>query len=229
MVIYFYQAPRKHLNNFSLYLALQINPVDLSIAQHHRNEPTYRIREIRHRGQEAVLVGYDYITELYRRYKELGGRYSRTHRGRWWPLSDRVLVELTKYFKMYQPGNYLFEGQSGGKCSNRSAAQVLKRAVKWAGITIRLTLYTLRHSYRTLLSNQGVNIRFLKEIPGHKSSRTAMLYALMNGKGIRIINSRFMGHYVASMRLIGVECGCVNELAVMPENRFQTRNTTEKI
>ena len=169
----------------------------MTIAQQHIKEPTYRIREVRHLRQEVVLVGFDHITGLYGRCKELGGRFTLTHRGRWWPLSDRVLVELRKYFKIYRPGDYLFEGQSGGKCSNRSAAQVLKRAVKSAGITIRLTLHSLRHSFSTHFTNQGVNIRLLQEILGHKSSRTAMLYALMSGKDIRNINSSFVGHYVA--------------------------------
>ena len=187
-------------------MALQIDLDDLTIAQQHIKEPTYRIREVRHLRQEVVLVGFDHITGLYGRCKELGGRFTLTHRGRWWPLSDRVLVELRKYFKIYRPGDYLFEGQSGGKCSNRSAAQVLKRAVKRAGISIRQTLHTLRHSHATHLTSQGVNIRFLQEIPGHNSPRTTMLYTHLSGKDIRNINSSFVGHYVAIGALMGVLC-----------------------
>ena len=46
------------------------------------------------------------------------------------PLSDRILQELRQYYQRYQPREYLFEGQKGGKYSNSSAAQVLKRAVQ---------------------------------------------------------------------------------------------------
>jgi len=184
----------------------------LTIAQQHIKEPTYSIREDRHRGQEVGLVGFDHFSKLYRRCKELGSRYTRTQRGWWWPLSDRVLVELRKYFKMYQPGDNLFQGPSGGKYSNRSTAQLLNRAVKRAGITIRLTFHTLRHSFSTHFTNQGVNIRLLQEILGHKSSRTAMLYALMSGKDIRKKNSSFMAHYMPFWAVMGVKCAYINEL-----------------
>ena len=117
------------------------------------------------------------------------------------PLSARVLQELRQYYQRYQPKEYLFEGQQGGKYSNSSAAQVLKRAVRKAGIRKRVTLHTLRHSYlpavlryygrrgATHLTNNGVNIQYLQEILGHKSPKTTMIYTHLSGKHIRAIRS----------------------------------------
>ena len=105
------------------------------------------------------------------------------------PLSDRILQELRQYYQRYQPSEYLFEGQKGGKYSNSSAAQVLKRAVQKAGISKSVTLHTLRHSYATHLTNNGVNIQYLQEILGHKSPKTTMIYTHLSGKNIRSIRS----------------------------------------
>lgn len=105
------------------------------------------------------------------------------------PLSTRVLTELRQYYQSYKPTEYLFEGQKGGQYSNRSAAQVLKRAVMKSGIKKRVTLHTLRHSYATHLTNKGVNIQYLQEILGHKSPKTTMLYTHLSGKDIRGIRS----------------------------------------
>ncbi len=70
----------------------------MSIAQQHRKKPTYRIREIHHRGQEVVMVQLACNAELYRRFKEVGGRYTRTLRGWWWPVSERTVEEVRKVF-----------------------------------------------------------------------------------------------------------------------------------
>ncbi len=105
------------------------------------------------------------------------------------PLSRVILKELRVYYLAYKPRHYLFEGQKGGPYSIRSAAAVMKRSAKRAGIKGRVTLHTLRHSYATHLTNRGVNIQYLQEILGHNSPRTTMIYTHISGKDIRDIKS----------------------------------------
>jgi len=105
------------------------------------------------------------------------------------PLSMKLLDILRSYYKAYRPKVYLFEGANGGRYSNRSAMQVLKRAANKAGITRNITLHTLRHSYATHLTNKGVNIQYLQEILGHSSPKTTMLYTHLSGKDISNIRS----------------------------------------
>ena len=105
------------------------------------------------------------------------------------PLSDILKNKLKDYLVAYKPRIYLFEGASGGRYSNTSAAKVLKRAVKKAGIQKRVTLHTLRHSYATHLTNRGVNIQYLQKILGHNSPKTTMLYTHLSGKDIRNVKS----------------------------------------
>jgi len=105
------------------------------------------------------------------------------------PLSAKLLEILRAYYKTSKPKAYLFEGMGGGRYSNRSAMQILKRAAIKSGITRRITLHTLRHSYATHLTNKGVNIQYLPEILGHNSPKTTMLYTHLSGKDISHIQS----------------------------------------
>ncbi len=105
------------------------------------------------------------------------------------PLSVKLLEILRAYYKSYRPSVYIFEGPDGGRYSNSSASQVLYRSAKRAGITSKVTLHTLRHSYATHLTNKGVNIQYLQEILGHNSPKTTMLYTHLSGKDISNIRS----------------------------------------
>lgn len=53
---------------------------------------------------------------------------------------------------------YVFEGQYGGKYSDTSARQVLRRLVKNNTINKPGTLHTLRHSYATPLLKNGTDM-----------------------------------------------------------------------
>lgn len=105
------------------------------------------------------------------------------------PLSSKLLKTLREYYKGYRPKNYLFEGAKGSQYTSSSAAKVLQRSVKKAGITRSITLHTLRHSYATHLTNNGINIQYLQEILGHNSPKTTMLYTHLSGKDISKIKS----------------------------------------
>jgi len=52
----------------------------------------------------------------------------------------------------------------------------MKNAVRKTGITKPATVHTLRHSFATHLLIQGVNIREVQELLGHKHVETTMIY-----------------------------------------------------
>ena len=54
--------------------------------------------------------------------------------------------------------------------------RLVKRASSDAGIDKRVTVHTLRHSFATHLLLNGVNIRDIQELLGHKSLETTMIY-----------------------------------------------------
>ena len=116
-------------------------------------------------------------------------RQSKGAKDRRVPLSEKMLQILRDYFKAYRPRNYLFEGQNGGKYSATSARNVFRRACQKAGISIKVTLHTLRHSYATHLMESGVGLRYIQEILGHNSPKTTMMYTRISGKRLSEIRS----------------------------------------
>jgi site-specific recombinase XerD len=95
---------------------------------------------------------------------------------RYTTLSAKFLEELRDYFREYRPDYWLFEGQGGGKYSNRSVQAVLRKAVKTSGVNPFCTVHTLRHSYATHLLEAGTSLRHIQELLGHASSVTTEIY-----------------------------------------------------
>jgi integrase/recombinase XerD len=96
------------------------------------------------------------------------------------PLSAKALEQLRTYYREYKPGEYLFEGQSGGPYSTRSIQALFRRALKDTGIRKKATVHTLRHSYATHLLENGTDIRIIQELLGHRSSKTTELYTYVS-------------------------------------------------
>ena len=84
--------------------------------------------------------------------------------------------------------NNSFEGQSGGKYSPTSVANIVKKASLKAVINKTVTSHMLRHSFATPLLEQGTDLRYIQKLLGHKNVETTMIYThVINqcGKGIR--------------------------------------------
>ena len=100
-----------------------------------------------------------------------------------------TLELLRKYYKKYQPKNYLFEGPGGEQYSGSSVRKVLKRAVKKAGIFKNVVPHTLRHSFATHLLENGTNLRYIQTLLGHTSSRTTEIYTHVSTRKLDEIKS----------------------------------------
>lgn len=108
------------------------------------------------------------------------------------PLSPKILEMLREYYTLFRPATYLFEGQIKGQpYDDRSLQQVLKQALKKAGITKPATLHWLRHSYATHLLENGTDLRYIQELLGHNSSKTTEIYTHVSTKSIQQIKSPF--------------------------------------
>lgn len=91
-------------------------------------------------------------------------------------LPESIVPLLKNYYKVYQPKDYLFEGQYGGAYTVRSVQAVFKQAMKKANIDKNIGIHGLRHSYATHLIESGADIRFLQELLGHNSLKTTQIY-----------------------------------------------------
>jgi integrase/recombinase XerD len=107
------------------------------------------------------------------------------------PLSPKILSLLRDYYKSYNPKEFLFEGQGGGKYSEKSLENVFKQSLLKANNKKPVTLHWLRHSYATHLLESGTDLRYIQDLLGHKSSKTTEIYTHVSTKIIEHIKSPF--------------------------------------
>lgn len=119
-------------------------------------------------------------------------RQSKGFKDRIVPVSGRTIEMVDNYLGHYKPQTYLFEGQwQGEPYSATSLEKVLKAAYIKAGIRKGVTLHWLRHSYATHLLESGTDLRYIQELLGHSSSKTAEIYTHVTTKSIQNIRSPF--------------------------------------
>ena len=108
------------------------------------------------------------------------------------PLPKAMIDMLRAYYMMYKPKYWLFEGHEEGRQYSESSIQhVFEQAVRKSGIKKDITLHSLRHSYATHLLENGVDLRFIQELLGHRSSKTTEIYTHVTEKSIEKIKSPF--------------------------------------
>ena len=93
-------------------------------------------------------------------------------KGRYTMLSEVAMKTLAMYSKRCKPYNWLFPGQSRKRITVRTAQIIFKQACKTAGVQKDVTIHSLRHSFATHLLESRVDLRYIQELLGHKSSKT---------------------------------------------------------
>lgn len=106
-------------------------------------------------------------------------------------ISHGMARILLTYMDQYQPVDYLFEGQNGGRYTTISVNAVLKQAAKRAGISRKVHSHMLRHSYATHLLESGTDLRYIQELLGHSSSKTTEIYTFVSKKKLGDIGSPY--------------------------------------
>ena len=104
-------------------------------------------------------------------------------------LSQKLVEMLRVYYRKYRPREFLFEGVTGGRYSERSIQNVLKRACKEAGIIKHVTMHTLRHSFATHLLEHNTDLRYIQELLGHTNPKTTQIYTHITTKGLDQLKS----------------------------------------
>jgi len=108
------------------------------------------------------------------------------------PLSQKTVELLRESYRANPTKTWLFEGwMPGKKYSERSLEEVLRKSLTLAGIKKPVTLHWLRHSYATHLLEGGVDLRYIQEVLGHKSSKTTEIYTHVSTKQLQQIKSPF--------------------------------------
>ncbi len=105
-------------------------------------------------------------------------------------IAETALEALRDYWRVYQPQDWLFPGaQPDRHISARTIQAVFRQARERAGIRKEVTVHTLRHSFATHLLEDGVDLRYIQELLGHKDPRTTQLYTHVSNREIGRIRS----------------------------------------
>lgn len=91
-----------------------------------------------------------------------------------------VLEILKKYYsenrETIKESGYFFINQRGGRFTEQSIRNMMKKYTKLAGIERNITPHMFRHSFATYLIEEGVDISCLQQILGHSSIKTTQIY-----------------------------------------------------
>jgi site-specific recombinase XerD len=115
-------------------------------------------------------------------------------------FSERCLGWLSKYLSKrtdIDPAlfTHLKTGHatqnSSERLSKRSVENIVKNYAKTTGLDILATPHTIRHTFATDLLNQGLDLRTIQELLGHKNIATTQIYTHVTNKKLRDIHRQF--------------------------------------
>jgi site-specific recombinase XerD len=104
-------------------------------------------------------------------------------------LSDAVVETLRLYWKSYHPKKWLFSGRNENHLTTRSVEKIFNQALMETGIKKDVSIHSLRHSFATHLLESGVDLRYIQELLGHKSSKTTEIYTHVSNKDLSRIQN----------------------------------------
>ena len=117
-------------------------------------------------------------------------RASKGRKDRYTLLSNVALQSLREYLKKEKPKRWLFPSWNNEKhITTRTVQKIFHKACQKAGIKKEVTVHSLRHSFATHLLESGIDLRYIQELLGHKSSKTTEIYTHVSTKNLSAIKS----------------------------------------
>ncbi len=119
-------------------------------------------------------------------------RQGKGRKDRYVMLSDQLLDLLRSYWKIDRPSEWLFPGADPQRhITARQLERVCRQTAEVAGLSKNVTVHTLRHCFATHLLEQGVDIRVIQDLLGHRHLNATARYARVAINTIRQIQSPF--------------------------------------
>ncbi|MCM8771515.1 MAG: site-specific tyrosine recombinase XerD [Candidatus Omnitrophica bacterium] len=108
-------------------------------------------------------------------------------------LNQKTMELLKEYLKSRKNYvcEYLFLNNQGKKLSRQSVWKIVKKYAKFSGIEKNITPHTFRHTFATHLLSEGLDLRIVQELLGHKSIATTEIYTHLERKKVKEIYKKF--------------------------------------
>ena len=118
-------------------------------------------------------------------------RLGKGNKDRYVLLGETVLALLRDYYKTARrKGVYLFPGyKPQSPLCPAAVRKVMKKALRKAGLSKKITFHTLRHSFATHLLESGYDIRVIQALLGHASIQTTQRYTHITDRLLSLVRS----------------------------------------
>lgn len=116
-------------------------------------------------------------------------KQSKGNKDRLTVMPENLVNDLRNLIAGKDANEFVFHSERGGRLTTRTVQKVFERALKNADIKKDATLHSLRHSFATHLLENGVDVRYVQELLGHKNIRTTQIYTHVMNSNIRNIKS----------------------------------------
>ncbi len=93
---------------------------------------------------------------------------------------EATLKTITRYVRHFQPSilasGYFFVNQHGNRLSTQTVRSIIKQIALDANLNRHITPHAFRHTFATLLMEEGVDIKYIQQFLGHSSIMTTQIY-----------------------------------------------------
>lgn len=80
---------------------------------------------------------------------------------------------------------YLFINHIGGNLTDRGVRDILEKMIKKAAINTKITPHSFRHTFATMLLNEGCDLKSVQELLGHVNLSTTSIYTHLTNDRIK--------------------------------------------
>lgn len=99
---------------------------------------------------------------------------------------DSYLKECRSNLLNGKDSEYLFINHLGDKLTDRGIRLIIDKIVKKSCIKSKVSPHTFRHTFATMLLNEGCNIKSVQELLGHSSLGTTGIYTHLTNDEVRL-------------------------------------------
>ena len=108
------------------------------------------------------------------------------------PLGRQAIAAITAYLRGGRPKLVgerheakLFVNFRGGPLTRQGLYKIVQRHARDAGLAVRMSPHTLRHSFATHLLAGGCDLRAVQEMLGHADIATTQMYTHLSGDRLK--------------------------------------------
>lgn len=106
-------------------------------------------------------------------------------------LGSYAVESIEKYLSIRneilgkKDNNYLFINHLGGKLTTRGIRDIIDKILLKSSNNIKITPHTFRHSFATMLLNEGCDLKSVQELLGHVSLSTTSIYTHVSNEELK--------------------------------------------